>query len=86
MEMTDMASRVETTEHRSGSLAWAESVLRDQGMPRDELGVVLSSDDAELVRRHLELHLERLEEAFAGQRGRATSALRLLTDITSPRG
>jgi hypothetical protein len=46
----------------SGSHAWAETVLRDQGMPPDELRDVSTTADRELVRRHLELHLERLEE------------------------
>jgi hypothetical protein len=51
-----------------GSRSWAETVLRDQGMPSDELRVVLSTADRELVRRHLELHLERLEERLVSQR------------------
>jgi hypothetical protein len=52
----------------SASLAWAEIVLRDQGMPPDELSVVLTTPDRELVRRHLELHLERLEERLVEHR------------------
>lgn len=88
MDMTAQASsRVETMDPTlgpgSGPLRWAEGVLRDQGMPREELGVVLSSEDAEIVRRHLELHLERLEESFLGQRRLAASALRILTETAS---
>jgi hypothetical protein len=66
-----------------GSVAWAESVLREQGMSREELGAVLATENAEIVRRHLELHLERLEESFAGQRRRAASAQRILTETAS---
>lgn len=85
MEMAEASSGVGTLDlaHESGPLAWAEGVLRDQGMPREEIGVLLSSEDAEIVRRHLELHLERLEESFLGQRRRAASALRILTE-TAP--
>ena len=85
MEVIDAPAQVEETDPRSGigPLAWAERVLRDQGMPREELGVVLTSEDAEIVRRHLDLHLERLEESFDGQRRRAASAHRILTE-TAP--
>jgi hypothetical protein len=40
-------------------------VLQDQGMPPDEILVVLATDDPDLVRRYLELHRERLEERLA---------------------
>jgi hypothetical protein len=43
-------------------VAWGEMVLRDQEMPPDELRVVLTTADPEVARRHLELHMERLEE------------------------
>jgi len=68
---------------REGSVAWAERVLRDQGMPAEELRVVLASDDAETVRRHLELHLERLEERLDDQRRWAASAQRILAETAS---
>jgi hypothetical protein len=45
--------------------AWAALLLRDLGMPRDEIHTVVATDDPELVRRYLELHGERLEERLA---------------------
>ena len=65
----------------SGSRSWAETVLRDQGMPADELRVVLSTADRELVRRHLELHLEHLEERFVWQRRKVAAIERILDDL-----
>jgi hypothetical protein len=53
-----------------GSRAWAETVLR----------AVLTTADRELVRRHLELHLERLEERLATQRRRVAAIERILAD------
>ena len=70
---------------REGSVAWAESVLRDQGMPPEEVRAVLASDDAEVVRRHLELHVERLEERLIAQRRRVASAERILAETASER-
>ena len=63
-----------------GSRSWAETVLRDQGMPPDELLIVLTTPDRGLVRRHLELHLERLEERLATQRRRVAAIGRILAD------
>jgi hypothetical protein len=67
-----------------GSRSWAETVLRDQGMPPDELRVVLTTPDLELVRRHLELHLERLEERLVTQRRRVEAIERVLADPGGP--
>lgn len=64
----------------SGSRSWAETVLRDQGMPLDEVRAVVTSPDRELVRRHLELHLERLEERLVTQRRRMAAIQRILAD------
>jgi hypothetical protein len=69
-----------TRDDASGSIAWAEVVLRDQGMPPDELRIVLTSTDGEVVRRHLDLHLERLEERLSAQRRSLVSAKRFLID------
>lgn len=69
----------------SGSRDWAETVLRDQGMPPDELRVVLTTPDRELVRRHLELHLERLEERLVTQRRKVAAIQRILADLESGR-
>ena len=38
----------------------AERALRELGMPPEEIRVVLITRDPRLVRRHLELHRERL--------------------------
>ena len=70
----------------SGSIAWAEMVLRDQEMPPDELRVVLATADVELVRRHLELHLERFEEWLISQRRSVAAAERILIEAAARRG
>ena len=69
-----------------GSIAWAETVLRDQEMPSDELRVVLATADRELVRRHLELHLERFEEWLITQRRSVAAAERILIEAAARRG
>jgi hypothetical protein len=53
---------------RSPRVAWAETVLREQDMPEDELRVVLTSPDRELIRHLLDLHLERLDERLGSQK------------------
>jgi hypothetical protein len=60
-------------------------ILRDPGRPTDEFHVVLTSEDAEIVRRHLALHVERMEERLVEQRRRATWAEQLLTMYTKAR-
>ncbi len=50
-------------------------------MPADELRVVLSTADRELVRRHLELHLEHLEERLVWQRRKVAAIERILADL-----
>ena len=42
--------------------SWAARVLGRQEMPSEEIDAILAADDAEVVRRHLELHRERLHE------------------------
>ena len=64
----------------TGSRSWAETVLRNQGMPLDELRAVLTTADRERVRQHLELHLERLEERLVAQRRRVAAIERILAD------
>jgi hypothetical protein len=49
-------------------------------MPPDELLVVLTSTDRDLVRRHLELHLERLEERLTTQRREVEAVERILSE------
>jgi hypothetical protein len=46
----------------------AAAILHRQRMPSDEFRAVLSAGDPAIVRRYLELHRERLEEWFEGQR------------------
>lgn len=41
--------------------------LRSQRMPLQEIRALLTTDDPEIVRRHLELHQERLEERLTAQ-------------------
>jgi hypothetical protein len=53
--------------HASTS-APAERVLRDLGMPPEEIRAVLYSDDPRQVRRRLELHRERLVEELIARR------------------
>ena len=65
---------------RRGALAWAEMVLRDQEMSPDELLVVLTTPDRELLRHHLELHLERLEERLSTQRRRVAAVERIIAE------
>jgi hypothetical protein len=72
--------------HRATShgVAWAERVLREQEMPADELRVVLTSADRDLVRRHLDLHMERLDEWLDSQKRRVEVVGRILTRSRDP--
>jgi len=84
----DLANRALDPERRvaSGSITWAETVLRDQEMPPDELRVLLTTADRELVHRHVELHLERLEESLITQRRSVAAAEGILTEAAGRRG
>ena len=42
--------------------------LRRQGMPEDEIRSILAATDTRIVRRHLELHRERLTERAVEER------------------
>jgi hypothetical protein len=61
---------------RTRTLAWAAGALQRHGMPPGEIAAVVSADDPEVVRRHLALHRERMEE-------RLTEAERALSAIES---
>ena len=61
-----------------GIVAWAERALLDQGMPPEEIDAVLAADDPRVVRRHLELHRERLVEDLSERRRTLASLERLL--------
>jgi hypothetical protein len=76
-------SRAELGPEASWRLALATPALMDQGMPPEEIDAMLGADDAEVVRRYLELHEERLEERFADQR---RTVGRLMQAITTPKG
>jgi hypothetical protein len=52
----------------SGSIAWAISTLRDQGMPFEEIATILGTAEPLMVHRYLDLHWERLEEQLGEQR------------------
>jgi hypothetical protein len=56
----------------------AGETLTKQGMPDDEVRVVLSARDPVVVRRHLELHRERLAERLAEDRAAVDRVERLL--------
>jgi hypothetical protein len=75
-----MNSSVDIEDMRSRGIRRAATVLRDQGMPSDELDVVLTTPDHELVRRHLELHVERLEERLTAQRRMVAEIEKILGD------
>lgn len=61
------------------SMMRAAALLRESGMPADEIRAIVTTADPELVRRYLELHLERLEERLAAQRRTLASVERLVT-------
>ena len=63
----------------SGAL-WAAEVLRAQRMPATEIGAVLGADDAEEIRRRLELHAERLQERLLDQLRTLARVERLLAE------
>ena len=63
----------------SWRLALATPALRDQGMPPEEIDTILDADDPEVIRRHLELHRERLEERFASQRRTISQLMQAFT-------
>jgi DNA-binding transcriptional MerR regulator len=64
---------------------WAAATLRHQRMPLQEIRAILSADDPAIVRRHLELHRERLEERIAEQRALLASLERALSGDLPPK-
>jgi hypothetical protein len=75
-----MNSTVDIGSRRSDRITRGAWVLREQGMPSDELQVILTTSDRELIRRHLELHLERLEERLTAQRRKVAEIAEILSD------
>ena len=61
-------------------LVWAARTLRETAMPSDDIRAVLAADDPEIVRRHVELHQEWLEERLHQQRRDLVRAVRILTE------
>jgi len=57
-----------TTATVAPSMAWVTRTLRECGMRRAEIRAVMETSDPEVVRRHLELHRELLEERLAQRR------------------
>lgn len=57
----------------------AAALLREAGMPPDEIRTIVTTAEPELARRYLELHLERLEERLAAQRRSLASVEWLLS-------
>jgi hypothetical protein len=60
-------------------MAWLARALRRHDMPLDEVHAVLGTDDPSIVRRHFELHRERLAELLADQFLELASLERILT-------
>jgi hypothetical protein len=73
------------SEERGRAVAWAADVLRDHRMPSHEIEVVLTSADPIIVRRHLELHRERLQEWVDDQRRTLAAIEGLLADAAGRR-
>ena len=63
----------------------AERILRELGMPPEEIRAVLNTDDPRQVRRHLELHRERLVEELIDRRRRLAALERELADAALER-
>jgi DNA-binding transcriptional MerR regulator len=63
-------------------MTWAAETLRRQAMPAEEIREVLTARDRDTVRRHLELHRERLQEQLAHEQQTVVSIERLLMDDT----
>jgi hypothetical protein len=80
---------------RSVLLVWNEAreegkmqdiarMLRRQGMPAKEIREILITNDGELIRRHLELHRERLDERLADERRAVADLERDLIEAAAP--
>jgi len=77
--MGSTGSGNELSPEASWRLALATPALMDQGMPAEEIDAILGAGDPEVVRRHLELHEERLEERFADQRRTIGHLMQVIT-------
>ena len=78
-----MSSRTPTGRPQMSTLTRAAALLRESRMPPDEIRAIVATAEPELVRRYIELHLERLEEWLAAQRHNLASVKLLLRQGTS---
>jgi hypothetical protein len=78
-----MSSGSLTAGPQISTLTRASALLRESRMPPDEIRAIVTTAEPELVRRYLELHLERLEEWLAAQRHNLASVELLLRQETS---
>jgi hypothetical protein len=62
MNVSILPGTVDSLSDDRGTAEWATRVLLDHGMPPNEIRAVLTTDDTRVVRRHMELHQERLLE------------------------
>ena len=83
--MEAKGSRDEFDPEASWRLALATQVLRDQGMPPEEIDAILGADDPWVIRKYLELHEERLEERLADQRRSIGRLMQVITPATGVR-
>ena len=79
------AGLLEVMNVHASTAAPAERILRDLGMPPEEIRTVLVTDDPRLVRRHLELHRERLVEELLDRRRVLAALERELADAAVER-
>lgn len=68
------------------SSAWIARALRDQGMPEAEVRSLLSATDPAVVRRYLELHVERLQERLQEERDLVAAWTPVLVEAADRRG
>src|SRR5262245_40461486 len=68
-----------------GTAGWATRVLLDHGMPPAEIREVLTTDDTRVVRRHMELHRERLVEELFDRHRTLASLERVLSNAAGER-
>lgn len=66
--MTPRSLEMEWAPGSAPRASTAARALRSCAMPEGEIRSVLRAEDPEVVRRHVELHIERLEERLARQR------------------
>jgi hypothetical protein len=76
---------VDSVSDDRGTAGWATRVLLDNGMPPEEIQEVLTTDDARVVRRHMELHRERLVEELFDRHVALASLERVLSDAANKR-